>query len=87
MDISVVERNDQPGAWSVEAIDHDADGSCYVTVFYGPRSQERAQEYAAWQKAGAITRGDLLDNDYARDVMRITPVQADAVTRRRRNEP
>ena len=44
--VSVVERKDAPGVWSVEAIDHASDGDCYVTVFYGPRSRERAAEYA-----------------------------------------
>lgn len=46
MAVSVVERKDAPGVWSVEAIDHASDGDCYVTVFYGPRSRERAAEYA-----------------------------------------
>lgn len=34
-------------AWTVEAIDHESDGECYITVFEGPHARERAAEYAA----------------------------------------
>jgi len=48
LDISVVERSDAPGTWSVEIIDYDDEGSSYVTAFYGPHSEERARSYADW---------------------------------------
>lgn len=35
--------------WRVEAIDFGSEGECYLTIFSGPRSQERAEEYAAWK--------------------------------------
>ena len=47
--IEVVERRDDPGVWAVEIIDHEDEGSCYVTAFYGPRSEERARSYARSQ--------------------------------------
>lgn len=46
IDIAVVKREDQRDLWSVEMIDHEGEGTCYVTVFYGPNSQSRAREYA-----------------------------------------
>lgn len=37
--------------WRVEAIDYKHDGSCYVTVFYGEQSEQRAREYAEFKNA------------------------------------
>lgn len=34
-------------AWRVEAINFDGDGEGYVTVFFEPKAEERAREYAA----------------------------------------
>ncbi|WP_041544826.1 MULTISPECIES: hypothetical protein [Chelativorans] len=51
VDIEVVERHDAPGIWSVEIINYDDEGSVYVTMFFGPRSQERAEEYAEWKRS------------------------------------
>lgn len=45
LEVAVVERKDSPGTWSVEAIDNQNEGACYVTVFYGPDSEARAREY------------------------------------------
>ena len=42
----VIERQDTPGAWSVEAIDHGSEGEVYLAVFSGPDAQGRAHEYA-----------------------------------------
>jgi hypothetical protein len=39
------------GSWGVEAIDFEGDGDCFVTVFYGPEAEKRAQEYADWKNA------------------------------------
>src|SRR6202012_5741354 len=33
----------------VEAIDHESEGECYVTSFFGLRAMERAKEYADWK--------------------------------------
>lgn len=41
----VVERNMEPGVWAVEQIE-EPEGDCYVTIFYGPDSEERARAYA-----------------------------------------
>lgn len=45
----VVEDGQDPGAWRVEAINYEGDGEAYVTLFYGPRAQARAQEYARFK--------------------------------------
>lgn len=37
----------------VEAIDHDSEGECYVTSFFGLRAMERAKEYAAWKNGSS----------------------------------
>ena len=34
--------------WRVEAIDHQNEGVCYVTIFSGPFSEKRAREYLEW---------------------------------------
>ncbi|MBT3071676.1 hypothetical protein KKP04_12465 [Rhodomicrobium sp. Az07] len=47
MQISIVERHDAPGVWSVEVVDNEHEGAVYSAVFYGPDSEERAREYAA----------------------------------------
>jgi hypothetical protein len=40
-----------PGYFSAEAVDDefDGEGEIYVTVFLGPKSEERANEFAHWQ--------------------------------------
>lgn len=50
IDIEVIERRDMPGVWSVEIFDYDDEGSAYVNIFHGPRSRERAEEYAEWKR-------------------------------------
>lgn len=37
---------DDPTCWRVEAIDDEGEGDCYLAIFTGPRSEERAKEYA-----------------------------------------
>jgi hypothetical protein len=49
LEVSVVERNDQPGVWTVEAIDIAGDGDIYQTLFVGPEARERASEYAQFK--------------------------------------
>ncbi len=49
LEVAVVERNDQPGVWTVEAIDTAADGDIYQAFFHGPEARERAQEYARFK--------------------------------------
>jgi len=44
--IAVEERHDQPGVWTVEAIDMAGDGSIFQAFFAGPQARERAEEYA-----------------------------------------
>jgi len=49
MRYEVLEDRRYPGEWRVEAIDDE--GSCYVTLFSGPRAKERAFEYAEWKQS------------------------------------
>ena len=44
----VFEDREISGQWRVEAIDHDSEGECYVTIFAGPDSEQRARVYAEW---------------------------------------
>jgi hypothetical protein len=37
-----------PDDWRVEAIDHQGEGECYVTIFSGPDAEDRARDYAVW---------------------------------------
>ena len=47
--VAVEERKDQPGVWTVEAIDSSGDGDIYQTLFIGPEARERAREYAQFK--------------------------------------
>jgi hypothetical protein len=47
--VSVVERNDSPGVWTVEAIDIDGDGDIYQALFAGRDAEKRAHEYARFK--------------------------------------
>lgn len=49
LQVSVEERRDQPGVWTVEAIDLDGDGVIYQSFFSGPEAKKRAQEYARFK--------------------------------------
>lgn len=51
MQYEVAESQDMPGTWRVEAINHESEGQIYGAVFFGPQSQQRAEEYAAWKTA------------------------------------
>ena len=48
MDWEVAKCRLWPGEWRVEAVDHEDDGVCYVTIFSGPSSEKRAREYLEW---------------------------------------
>ena len=52
----VVERNDTPGTWGVEAINMAGDGEIYMTVFSGPGARDRAIEYATAKYADVQVR-------------------------------
>lgn len=45
-----VEDKRTPGEWRVEAMDFDNEGKVYVTIFSGPESRQRAEEYAEWKR-------------------------------------
>jgi hypothetical protein len=51
MEWCVGESVTNSGYFSAEAIDDEfgGEGEIYVTVFLGPRSEERAKEFALWQ--------------------------------------
>jgi hypothetical protein len=46
----VTESKGTKGEWHVEAINYDVDGEIYVTIFSGPKAQERAKDYAQWKE-------------------------------------
>jgi hypothetical protein len=51
MQWEVGESVTHPGYFSAEAVDDefDGEGEMYVTVFLGPKSEARANEFAHWQ--------------------------------------
>jgi hypothetical protein len=49
LEVSVVKRKDEPGVWTVEAIDMSGDGDIYQAFFAGPDAHERALEYARFK--------------------------------------
>lgn len=49
MEYEIGESVTHLGYYSAEAVNYDGDGEIYTTVFLGPRSKERAEEFAAWQ--------------------------------------
>jgi hypothetical protein len=51
MEWECFEDRSNKGDWRVEAIDFDHEGDIYITIFSGPDSQQRAQEYAAMKSA------------------------------------
>jgi hypothetical protein len=57
MEWFVGESFTNPGYFSAEAIDDEfgGEGEIYTTVFLGPRSEERAKEFALWQN-GLLAR-------------------------------
>lgn len=46
LEVTVGERMDWPGVWTVEAIDMGADGDIYQAFFAGPEAKARAEEYS-----------------------------------------
>lgn len=48
-EVSVVERKDDPGVWTVEAIDMPNEGVIYQSFFAGPDAESRAKEYAKFK--------------------------------------
>lgn len=50
MDYEVVQSIGVVGEWRVEAISQD--GDCFVTLFSGPDSRQRAEEYATFKLGG-----------------------------------
>lgn len=53
LDVAVVERGDQPGVWTVEAIEIDGDGDIDQTLFVGRDAEKRAHEYARFKYGAA----------------------------------
>lgn len=45
-DVSTQEDKILKGCWRVEAINMQNDGEIYITIFAGPKAEERAREYA-----------------------------------------
>lgn len=56
MQFEVVQSKDQPGEWRVEATNETGDGEVFVTIFSGPKAEERAREYAEWKNASGGAR-------------------------------
>lgn len=53
MQYEVGESTTHPGYYSAEGVDYERDGEIYVTLFLGPRSLERAEEFAARENSSA----------------------------------
>ena len=49
VDYEIAPTLDVPDEWRVEAIDYDNEGQVYVTIFSGPKAEERAVEYASFK--------------------------------------
>lgn len=47
----VVQDQLDPTSWRVEAIDYEDEGVGYIALFMGPKSEERAREYADFKNA------------------------------------
>ena len=47
----VVASKDVLDEYRVEGIDYDNEGVVYVTIFSGPRAEERAREYAFFKNS------------------------------------
>jgi hypothetical protein len=56
LEYEIGESVTHPGYCSAEAVNYDGDGEIYTTVFLGPRSRERAEEFVTWQ--GTINTRD-----------------------------
>ena len=50
--VTVIEDSDSTGDWRVEYFDND--GGCYVTVFAGPKAEQRARDYFQALKFGRL---------------------------------
>lgn len=50
MEYEVAQDKVVPDQWRVEAVNHEGDGEVYVTLFCGPKAEERAREYAAFKE-------------------------------------
>jgi hypothetical protein len=46
MKYEVIKDQKLVDAWRVEAIDYDNEGEVYITVFFEPKAEQRAREYA-----------------------------------------
>ncbi len=46
-DVELAERENMPGVWTVEAIDHE--GAIEQALFVGPKAHERAEAYRNFQ--------------------------------------
>jgi hypothetical protein len=51
-EITVFEDRANEGDWRVEYFDDD--GGCYVTIFAGPKAEQRALDYARALGEGAV---------------------------------
>ncbi len=49
LQVAVEERRNEPGVWTVEAIDIDGDGDIYQAFFAGRDAEKRAYEYARFK--------------------------------------
>jgi hypothetical protein len=53
LQVAVEERRNEPGVWTVEAIDINGDGDIYQSLFLGPNAEQRAHEYARFKYGSA----------------------------------
>jgi hypothetical protein len=49
LEVYVGERRDEPGMWTVEAVDAGSEGEVFQALFTGPEAEKRAYEYARFK--------------------------------------
>jgi hypothetical protein len=52
MTYEIMPSREHQGDWIASAVNDEGDGEMYLAFFSGPRSQQRAEEYAEWKNTG-----------------------------------
>ena len=54
VEYKVIQSEDNPEEWIVEAIDFESEGEIYTAIFGGWDAEKRAEEYANWKNGTSI---------------------------------
>lgn len=57
MTYETMPSSEHQGDWIVSAVNDEGDGEMYLVFFSGPKSRQRAEEYAEWKNATARLPG------------------------------